>query len=223
MIPESDYIMISALQHLVFCERQFALIHIEQQWAENRLTAQGDLVHQRVDSGPEEKRKDVILARSVRLNHPDLGLSGIADLVEFHKISEEEQGAALPGRRGLWRPVPVEYKRGKPKTDDCDRVQLCAQILCLERMYSLSLEKGALWYNEVKHREWVEVTPLLRDETIRFVHRAHQLVRAGETPPAVYEKKKCDSCSLYDICRPKDYGSTHARRYYQGLFEVEED
>jgi CRISPR-associated exonuclease Cas4 len=218
-----DYIMISSLQHLVFCERQFALIHIEQQWAENRFTAQGDLVHQRVDTGPDEKRKDVIMARSVRLNHPNLGLTGIADLVEFQKVAEGEQGTPLPHRRGLWNPVPVEYKRGKPKIDDCDRVQLCAQILCLEKMYGLSLTQGALWYNEVKHREWVEITQSLREETIHFIHRAHQMIQEGVTPSPVYEKKKCTSCSLFDICRPKDYESTRLKRYYRSLFEVEEE
>lgn len=217
-----DYIMISALQHLAFCERQFALIHIEQEWAENRLTAQGDLLHQRVDSGPDEKRRDVIMARSVRLNHPELGLTGIADLVEFHQVDDDSTGTRLPRKKGLWRPVPVEYKRGKPKLDNCDRVQLCAQVMCLESMYELSLDKGALWYNQVKHREWVEITADLREETAGFARRAHQLNHAGETPPPEYEKKKCGACSLVDICGPNNYKQRKAEKYYQALFEVED-
>ncbi len=217
-----DYIMISALQHLVFCERQFALIHIEQEWAENRLTAQGDLVHQRVDSGPDEKRRDVIMARSVRLNHSQLGLTGIADLVEFHKVEDSDAGVTLPRRRGFWRPVPVEYKRGKPKVDNCDRVQLCAQVLCLEAMYELALDRAALWYNQVKHREWVEITAELREETAAVARRAHELMRSGQTPAAEYEKKKCGACSLIDICGPQNYKQRKLANYYQALFEVED-
>ena len=217
-----DYIMISALQHIVFCERQFALIHIEQQWAENRLTAQGDLIHQRVDSGPDEKRKDIIMARSVRLNHPDLGLTGIADLVEFYKVESDQEGTVLPRKKGLWRPVPVEYKRGKPKVDNCDRVQLCAQVICLESMYQLSLDRGALWYDQVKHREWIEITDQLRAETSRAAQRAQELIRLGTTPAAVYERKKCTACSLIDICGPKDHKQRKAATYYQSLFAVED-
>lgn len=142
---EDDLLPLSGLQHLAFCERQWALIHIEQSWAENRLTAQGRVLHNRAHDGPPESRPGLRIARGLRLRSLRLGLSGQADVVEFYPAPD---GIALPGETGLWRPFPVEYKRGRPKAGRCDEVQLCAQALCLEEMFARPIPSGALFYWE---------------------------------------------------------------------------
>jgi CRISPR-associated exonuclease Cas4 len=200
MFSEDDLIPISALQHLAFCERQCALIHVEQLWDENRLTAEGRILHERVHDGGPETRGGVHVARGVRLRSLRLGLSGVADVVEFHK-SEDGTGTALPGFRGLWRPFPVEYKRGKPKHGDCDAVQLCAQAICLEEMLSVSVPEGALFYGQPRRRQAVTFDPALRKETERLASRAHEIIRAGVTPEPVLGKH-CKSCSLERLCLP---------------------
>jgi CRISPR-associated exonuclease Cas4 len=230
---ESDYIMISALQHVAVCPRQCALIHNEQLWEENRFTAEGDILHQRVDKGGEEKRGELITARSVRLNHPELGITGIADMVEFRKWSpqsadspQEEEvmqtTTELPHRRGRWVPCPVEYKRGKSKLEDWDRVQLCAQTLCLESMYKIRIDRAALWYDSTKSREWVTLDESLREKTLSLIAQAHELLRSGVTPPPVYDRRRCSACSLYETCRPRDYNPQRLERYHQSLFTIQE-
>jgi CRISPR-associated exonuclease Cas4 len=230
---ESDYIMISALQHVAVCPRQCALIHNELAWEENRFTAEGDILHQRVDKGGEEKRGELITARSVRLNHPELGITGIADMVEFRKWSpqsadspQEEEvmqtTTELPHRRGRWVPCPVEYKRGKSKLEDWDRVQLCAQTLCLESMYKIRIDRAALWYDSTKSREWVTLDESLREKTLSLIAQAHELLRSGVTPPPVYDRRRCSACSLYETCRPRDYNPQRLERYHQSLFTIQE-
>jgi CRISPR-associated exonuclease Cas4 len=230
---ESDYIMISALRHVAVCPRQCALIHNEQLWEENRFTAEGDILHQRVDKGGEEKRGELITARSVRLNHPELGITGIADMVEFRKWSpqsadspQEEEvmqtTTELPHRRGRWVPCPVEYKRGKSKLEDWDRVQLCAQTLCLESMYKIRIDRAALWYDSTKSREWVTLDEPLREKTLSLIAQAHELLRSGVTPPPVYDRRRCSACSLYETCRPRDYNPQRLERYHQSLFTIQE-
>ena len=230
---ESDYIMISALRHVAVCPRQCALIHNEQLWEENRFTAEGDILHQRVDKGGEEKRGELITARSVRLNHPELGITGIADMVEFRKWSpqsadspQEEEvmqtTTELPHRRGRWVPCPVEYKRGKSKLEDWDRVQLCAQTLCLESMYKIRIDRAALWYDSTKSREWVTLDESLREKTLSLIAQAHELLRSGVTPPPVYDRRRCSACSLYETCRPRDYNPQRLERYHQSLFTIQE-
>ena len=191
---EDDLLPLSALQHLLFCERQCALIHIEQVWTENLFTAEGRIMHERVDSGEHLSRNGVRVETALALRSLRLGLSGKADVVEFHR---EDQGG--------WRPYPVEYKRGKPKPANWDQVQLCAQAICLEEMLLCQVPEGALFYGKPRRRQVVCFDEKLRRETEEAAARLHQLVRSGVTPPARYEKK-CESCSLLQLCLPKVAG-----------------
>ena len=199
MFLEDDLLPISGLQHLQFCERQWGLIHLEQQWEENRLTAEGRILHERVHDAGTEARPGVIVARGLHLRSLRLGLTGQADVVEFHGSAA---GVELPGRKGRWLPLPVEYKRGKPKADSCDEVQLCAQTLCLEEMFGTVIESGSLFYGMNRRRTEVQFDAVLRKRTEELAGRMHELYSAGVTPPAVYAKK-CDRCSLFDRCLPR--------------------
>ena len=201
MYTEDDLLPISALQHLRFCERQWGLIHLEQQWEENRLTAEGRVLHDRVHEAGTEARPGVVVARGLLLRSLRLGLRGVADVVEFHR--DGPGGVALPGRDGIWRPFPVEYKRGRPKADSCDEIQLCAQGMCLEEMLGVAIEAGALFYGTPRRRSEVRLEKHLREETEALARRMHELHSAGITPPAVYVKRKCESCSLYNRCLPR--------------------
>ena len=199
---EEDLIQLSALQHFVFCERQCALIHIEQVWSENLFTAEGRIMHDKADSNKFESRGNVLIDYSVPLRSLRLGLSGKADVVEFHKIED-----------GTWLPFPVEYKRGKPKADDCDKVQLCAQAICLEEMLKGEIKEGALFYGQTRRREDVVFDERLRTVTEDISRRVHELIAAGITPKAEYSKK-CESCSLLDLCLPKTCGKTKSVSKY---------
>jgi CRISPR-associated exonuclease Cas4 len=210
---EDDLQPISALQHLAFCERQWALIHLEGAWAENQLTAEGRVMHDRAHEPGTESRGDVRISRGIRLRALRLGLSGIADVVEFHRCGRRGDawvndtqvlagGVRLPGVSGLWTPFPVEYKRGRPKSGPCDEIQLCAQALCLEEMLGVPVPSAALFYGKPVRRFEVALTTSLREETERLASRVHELMRLGVTPPPIYEKK-CDSCSLFSLCMPK--------------------
>ncbi len=193
MHTEDELLPLSALQHLLFCERQCALIHIERAWTENRFTAEGRVMHERVDeegvrsNGPDLRVEYALPLRSLRL-----GLSGKADAMEFHRAAD-----------GAWIPFPVEYKRGKPKPEPWDEVQLCAQAVCLEEMRGVSIPCGALFYGETRHRHDVEFTPELRRLLEQTAERLHALVASGVTPPAVYERRKCQNCSLLEQCTPR--------------------
>jgi CRISPR-associated exonuclease Cas4 len=200
MYSESDLISISALPHFIYCERRCALVHIEQVWKENRFTAEGRILHERVHGENAESRGDVYIVRGLKLRSLVLGLSGVADVVEFHRV--ETDGISLAGKKGLWRLFPVEYKRGKPKCDRSDEVQICGQAICLEEMLNTKIEKGALFYGSQHKRHEVIFDETLRNETIKTSQRLHELILKGITPPAVYEKK-CDRCSMIDICVPK--------------------
>jgi len=200
MFTEDDLLPLSGLQHLLFCERQWALIHIEQIWIENRLTADGRVMHERVHQTESEGRPGVRIARGLRLQSLRLGLSGQADVVEFHKAVDG--GISLPGRPGFWTAFPVEYKRGRPKSDACDEVQLCAQGLCLEEMFGAAIDGGALYYGEPRRRTDIAFTVELREQTESLAARMHNLYRDRLTPPPVFGPK-CDACSLRDACLPK--------------------
>ncbi len=217
MYHEDDYIMLSALQHYLFCPRQCALIHLEQTWDDNSLTMQGNILHERVHEAKREKRGDVITSYGLRLASAQLGLSGQADVVEFHK---SESGCPLPRYRGRWQPFPVEYKRGKPKKDNCDAVQLCAQALCLEEMLGCQIPGGALYYGKERRRKNIEFDQSLRDDTERCVATVHTLFHTGITPAPVADKR-CKRCSLKDHCLP-DTLSKRLSRYYKKLLEDEE-
>ncbi len=191
---EDDLIQLSALQHFMFCERQCALIHIEQLWSENLFTAEGRIMHDKVDTANREVRGKVRIDYGVPMRSLRLGLIGKADVVEFHKIDD-----------GEWLPFPVEYKRGKPKMDDCDKVQLCAQAICLEEMLNVEISEGALFYGQTRRREDVGFDKALRMETEEAAKKVHELIDSGITPKSEYSKK-CKSCSLLELCMPKTCG-----------------
>ena len=190
MYSEDDLIQLSSLQHFMYCERQCALIHIEQIWSENIFTAEGRIMHDKADSNKFESRGNVRIDYSVPLRSLRLGLIGKADVVEFHKQGDK------------WIPFPVEYKRGKPKMDDCDKVQLCAQAICLEEMLNVEISEGTLFYGQTHHRHDVIFDKALRTETEEAAKRVHELIESGITPKAEFSKK-CKKCSLLEICLPK--------------------
>lgn len=206
MHAEDELAPISALQHLVFCERQCALIHLERVWVENRLTTEGRHLHGRTDAGGTENRGERRITRAVELRSLRLGLTGRADVVEF---TYDESGA-------LTCVTPVEYKRGRSKLDDCDRVQLCAQGLCLEEMIGVTVPRGALYYAAVRRREDVVFDEALRARTYSAAERLHSLL-AGGVVPRVDAAPKCRRCSLVDVCIPEVTGSprTAVARYDQ--------
>jgi CRISPR-associated exonuclease Cas4 len=211
MYTEDELIPLSALQHLIFCERQCALIHVEQAWAENLFTAEGRIMHDRVDTGNKESRGKVRIEYGMPLRSLRIGLIGKADVVEFHLLKEKS--------KEKWQPFPVEYKRGKPKKDDCDKVQLCAQALCLEEMLNTEIYEGALFYGKIRRRQDVKFSKLLRLETEEAAKRAHELIKAGKTPRPVYSKK-CESCSFVELCLPKTIGKNRSvNRYLQKVME----
>lgn len=200
MYDPDDCLMISGLQHFRFCRRQWALIHIEQQWAENLRTTEGALLHERAhDEQLRESRGDRIIARSLRVYSLTLGLSGQCDVVEFRR---DAQGITLHGHDGLWLPYPIEYKRGHAKQDGCDELQLCAQAMCLEEMLCCEIPAGALFYGEARRRVRVPFTPELREEVRTDAAQMHDLFHRGRTP-RVKPTKSCNACSLKDLCLPR--------------------
>jgi CRISPR-associated exonuclease Cas4 len=203
---EDDLIMISALQHFAFCPRQCALIHIEQLWQESGLTAEGHIMHEHVHEGGDESRGPVKIARGVPLRSLKLGLIGKADVVEFHRVEKNR-----------WQPFPVEYKRGKPKVDHCDKIQLCAQAICLEEMLNVSVPEGAIFYGRIRRRLDVKFDETLRCETEEAANKTRQLIASGITPPPVYERR-CESCSLVNECLPeKIEKKSSVKRYLQRM------
>jgi len=199
---EDDLLQLSALQHFVFCERQCALIHIEQVWSENVLTAEGRLMHERPHDEHRESRGGVRIEYGIPLRSLKLGLIGKADVVEFHRQADSS-----------WLPFPVEYKRGKPKRDVSDKVQLCAQALCLEEMLVVSIPEGALFYGRTRHRFDVVFDTYLRRETEETARRVRSLLTSGLTPPPVYTQR-CEQCSLMEVCMPKTIQKKRTVRGY---------
>lgn len=212
MYAEEDYLMLSGIQHFAFCRRQWAVIHIEQQWAENYRTTAGELMHKKAhDEGSFEKRGDLLTVRGLRISSRELGVSGQCDVVEFRR---DESGIDLFGYEGKWRPVPVEYKRGEPKENNADELQLCAQAVCLEEMFRTDIPEGYLYYGESRRRSLVEFSPALRDELRRITAEMHELFRRGYTPK-VKPSKKCKACSLEELCVPKLQRVAGVREYIQ--------
>jgi CRISPR-associated exonuclease Cas4 len=210
MFTDGDLLPLSALQHYVYCPRQCALIHVEQQWTENRFTAEGRAQHDRVDRPESETRDGVRVEFAVPLRSLRLGLIGKADAVEFHlqpAAGDFKSQISDFKSREAGRVFPVEHKRGKPKPDHCDWVQLCAQAICLEEMMQTEISGGAIFYGQPRRRQPVEFTPELRAETETIAMRVHELIRSGKTPPAEYEQKKCAACSLFDLCMPRTHRS----------------
>jgi CRISPR-associated exonuclease Cas4 len=200
MYEEDDYLMLSGLQHFAYCRRQWALIHIEQQWAENERTIDGQLFHKKAhDSGATEKRGDLIITRGLHVKSATLGVSGICDVVEFHR---SEKGIPLFSYDGYWQPYPVEYKKGEPKPNCADELQLCAQAMCLEEMLLCEIPQGSLFYGETRRRTNVEFTDGLRTQVRDMLLEMHDLWKKGYTPK-VKPQKGCNACSLKEICVPK--------------------
>lgn len=196
---EEDYLPLSGIQHFAFCRRQWALIHIENQWAENERTVDGIIMHEKAHSGDAESRGDVVIMRALRVFSATLGVSGECDVVEFHRNAD---GISLNGHDGLWQPYPVEYKRGKPKEHNADEMQLCAQAMCLEEMLCCTIPCGALFYGEPRRRTEVEFTPELRRAVEDSLNEMHDYYKRGYTPKAK-PRKGCSACSLKEICLPK--------------------
>ncbi len=212
MYAEEDYLQLSGIQHFAFCRRQWALIHIEQQWEENYRTTSGELMHQKAhDEASFEKRGPLLIVRGLRIASRELGLSGQCDVVEFHQA---EDGITLYGYDGKWKPIPIEYKRGQPKENTEDELQLCAQAFCLEEMFQTSIPQGYLYYGENRRRSPVAFSDKLRTEVRKKSEEMHDLFKRGYTPKAKYSKH-CKACSLKNLCMPKLQKNTNVREYIE--------
>lgn len=209
-MTEESFLALSGIQHIAFCPRQWALIHIEKQWLESFHTAHGRVLHERThDPFLLDNRSGVLIAHAVPLRSESLGIFGEADTVEFTPASD---GIELPKHKGCYRVAPIEYKRGKPKTEEWDHVQVCAQALCLEEMLETDITEGALFYWETRRREPVEMTTKLRNYTKELIEEMHRLYANGETPPAK-KTRLCRSCSLQQICLPSLAKSKSVEQY----------
>lgn len=201
---EDGLLLLSGIQHMAFCERQWALIHIEQVWAENVQTVEGKYLHDRTDDPFEdETRGDIRVVRAMPIISYELGLRGVADVVEFHREENRIEGITiqLKNRNGWWRVYPVEYKRGRPKRDDRDIVQLCAQAISLEEMLKIKIDKGFLYYGKTKHRIEITLDFSLRERVKKLSVRMHKMFAEGKTPKA-QKGKHCSLCSLIELCQP---------------------
>ena len=213
---EDDYLQLSGLQHFSFCRRQWALIHIEDIWKDNLRTTEGQIMHERAhDASIHERRGDVINVRGVRVSSAELGTSGICDVLEYHKA---EEGIILPYAEGKWIPYPVEYKRGSPKENPADILQLCGQALCLEEMLCCEIPEGALFYGEIRRREIVLFGEELRQTVKDQLFEMHNLFSKGHTPK-VKPTKACNACSLKEHCLPKLMNTKKASVYLAEALE----
>lgn len=212
MYTEDDYLMLSGIQHFAFCRRQWALIHIEQQWEENYKTTSGELMHKKAhDDASFEKRGNILIVRGLRIASHELGLSGQCDVVEFH---QNKDGISLFGYEGRWNPIPIEYKHGSLKENQADEYQLCAQAICLEEMFQTKISEGFLYYGENRRRSHVEFTQDLREDVNKLSMQMHELFKKGYTPNVKYTKQ-CKSCSLENLCVPKLQKVGNVRKYIE--------
>lgn len=207
VVENDDYLAISALQHYAYCPRQFALIHVEQAWAENRFTSEGRVLHERVDAAPAEQRRGVRYERAVSLISHRLRLSGKMDLLEIENFADHPEP----------RYLPVEYKRGKPKLKDWDRIQLSAQALCIEEMRDTTVMEGAIWYWEVRRREAVFIDEALRASTLSVIEGARSILESGKTPPPVNDRR-CKACSLIELCGPATFARDRTSAYVERIY-----
>lgn len=215
---EEGYLQLSGLQHFAFCRRQWALIHIEQQWRENLRTVEGDLLHRRAhDEQARERRGDTLILRGLSVFSPTLRISGKCDVVEFYA---DPNGVPLHGEEGLWAPFPVEYKRGAPKAHQADELQLCAQAMCLEEILCCTIPEGALFYGETRRRTAVCFTQELRELVGTMLEEMHRLYARGHTPK-VKPAKGCSACSLKELCLPALMREKAADTYLRQAMEVE--
>lgn len=213
---DEQLINISGIQHFVFCRRQWAIIHIEQQWEENLLTVSGSIMHKNAhDNASSEKRNNVIISRGMPIISQELGLIGVCDVVEFHK---SDDGAIINGYEGLYKIVPVEYKHGEPKENDADVLQVAAQAYCLEDMFCTKIEEFNIYYGKTKHRLKVKFNDEIRERLIKIVNEMHSLYNRKYTP-IVKKSKQCNSCSLKEICLPKLSKTDTVEKYIKKSIE----
>ena len=218
---EDELLPISALQHFVFCPRRCALVHIERLWVPNVFTVEGEMLHERVDELGRESRVTVIVSHGVGIRSLQYGITGILDVVEFQSVSAESPGCPLADKQGNWLPYPIEYKRGTVTRGFGDDVQLCAQALCLEEMLGCAVANGAIFYKATKKRREIRFTHHLREQTVEAIAGTRKLLETGSTPPAEYGKK-CETCSMIDLCQPKALGGSstagsYLAQYVKGL------
>lgn len=210
----SEFLLLSGIQHFQFCERQWALIHIEQAWEENVLTIEGSHLHEKADDPfIREKRKDVLYVRGLPVHSSKLGLTGICDVVEFHR---DLSGIPLQNEEGTYLPIPVEYKRGRPKKDQSDISQLVAQAICLEDMLYCTVPRGELFYHETRRRVEVEITEDLKNNVRKIAQRMHEYYQRRHTP-RVKTGEHCESCSLRHICLPELLTKESVARYMKRM------
>jgi CRISPR-associated exonuclease Cas4 len=210
---EEDYLLLSGIQHFAFCRRQWALIHIEEQWRENLRTVEGQILHEKAhDDKISERRNGLLITRGMPVASRKLGITGACDVVEFHRDNE---GIELFAQQGRYRPIPVEYKRGEPKKDHCDALQLCAQAMCMEEMLACDIPRGFLFYGETKHRLGVEFDTELRLEVQQMTEQMHDLFRRRHTPK-VKTGNFCKACSMNELCLPKLCKVQSVSRYIDG-------
>ncbi|MDR3355186.1 MAG: CRISPR-associated protein Cas4 [Synergistaceae bacterium] len=213
MFSDDDLLSISGLQHLMFCERQWSLIHMEQEWSDNVLTVEGRQIHEYVHEPGSGSRSGVVMLRSLSLRSSELGLYGVADMVEFHRCDD---GAEIVGHSGRWMPYPVEYKRGGKRCGRPDEVQVCAQALCLEEMFGLHIAFGAVYYDKPRRRVDVEISEALRKELKALCARARQLYDFADRPtPNI--GKHCKNCSLVGECMPDVIAKDRSAAYMSGI------
>lgn len=218
MYSDEEFLALSGIQHFAFCRRQWALIHVERRWRENYLTASGQVAHQRAhDAETRERRGSLLIVRGLFVRSCELGFSGICDVVEFR---EDPRGVPLAGEKGSWRPIPIEYKRGSVKADDCDRMQVCAQAMCLEEMLGCDIEGGFLFYKQTQSREPVLFTEDLRKAVREATVEMHQLFQRGYVP-RVRKGRHCSACSLAEECLPS-LQQRSARKYIEDTLEWSE-
>lgn len=215
---EEDYLLLSGIQHFVFCRRQWALIHIEQQWEENVRTFEGRVMHENAHNVDfHEKRNGVIMVRAMKVFSREMGISGECDVVEFQPAPE---GITLAGQKGTYIAVPVEYKRGKPKPHNADEMQLMAQAMCLEEMLMTRIPKGYLYYGETRRRTEVLFTEELR-QSVRSCFEEMHAYYSRKYTPMVKKGTYCRQCSLNNICLPELSGAQPADAYVSEMLKEE--
>ena len=214
---DEDFLQLSGIQHFAFCRRQWALIHIENMWAENYRTTDGAILHEKAhDPQGSESRGDLLILRGIHIHSARLGITGQCDVVEFRR---SQDGIRLNGREGLWKPFPVEHKRGEPKDNTCDSLQLCAQAMCLEEMLCTAVPDGVLYYGETRRRVPVSFSEPLRAEVRACLTEMHDLFRRGHTPK-VKPARACSACSLKDLCLPRLLSARSVSDYLRESLEV---
>lgn len=205
MYTEDDFVMISALQHYIFCQRQCGLIHVDDVWQENLFTVRGNILHEKVDTDTYETRGTIKTVRGLRVHSFRLGIVGRCDVVEFRETKSGEEV------------MPVEFKAGQPKEDTSDKVQLCAQVLCLEEMLNTQISKGAFFYGKIRRRNIVEIDNELRKQTEDIIASVREIITKKIIPSAEYSSK-CRNCSLISICQPKALNKRKLTNYISGLY-----